>query len=173
MSILLVHFKARRLVNIPSVSTLSESIHKLSNSDTWPNLRANQPSSQSVNAANKNRQRATELDHLKLCSVSGYKRAMIMSINGILESVSKLGKFIALKVLLTDSIYLLQSQRIIAWWWTYANGMLFANFMTIALYPGTFDPVTNGHLDVLSRARKLFDEVIVSVSAEIGEGNRI
>ena len=37
--------------------------------------------------------------------------------------------------------------------------------MTIALYPGTFDPVTNGHLDVLSRARKLFDEVIVSVSA--------
>ena len=42
---------------------------------------------------------------------------------------------------------------------------IFANFMTIALYPGTFDPVTNGHLDVLSRARKLFDEVIVSVSA--------
>ena len=47
-----------------------------------------------------------------------------MSINGILESVSKLGKFIALKVLLTDSIYLLQSQRIIAWWWAYAIGML-------------------------------------------------
>ena len=37
--------------------------------------------------------------------------------------------------------------------------------MVIALYPGTFDPVTNGHLDVLSRARKLFDRVIVSVSA--------
>jgi pantetheine-phosphate adenylyltransferase len=38
--------------------------------------------------------------------------------------------------------------------------------MSIALYPGTFDPVTNGHLDVLSRACRLFDEVIVAVSIE-------
>ena len=38
--------------------------------------------------------------------------------------------------------------------------------MSIALYPGTFDPVTNGHLDVLSRACRLFDEVIVAVSSE-------
>jgi len=37
--------------------------------------------------------------------------------------------------------------------------------MAIALYPGTFDPVTNGHLDVLSRACSLFDEVIVAVSS--------
>ena len=37
-------------------------------------------------------------------------------------------------------------------------------FMSIALYPGTFDPVTNGHLDVLSRATRLFDQVIVAVS---------
>ena len=29
----------------------------------------------------------------------------------------------------------------------------------IAVYPGTFDPVTNGHLDVLHRALRLFDEV--------------
>ena len=36
--------------------------------------------------------------------------------------------------------------------------------MTTALYPGTFDPVTMGHLDVLSRASKLFDRVIVAVS---------
>ena len=36
--------------------------------------------------------------------------------------------------------------------------------MSIALYPGTFDPVTNGHLDVLSRATSLFDRVIVAVS---------
>ena len=36
--------------------------------------------------------------------------------------------------------------------------------MSIALYPGTFDPVTNGHLDVLSRATRLFDRVIVAVS---------
>jgi pantetheine-phosphate adenylyltransferase len=36
--------------------------------------------------------------------------------------------------------------------------------MSIALYPGTFDPVTNGHLDVLSRAARLFDRVVVAVS---------
>jgi pantetheine-phosphate adenylyltransferase len=36
--------------------------------------------------------------------------------------------------------------------------------MTTAIYPGTFDPVTNGHLDIISRATRLFDEVIVSVA---------
>ena len=34
----------------------------------------------------------------------------------------------------------------------------------IAIYPGTFDPVTFGHLDVLERAAKLFDKVIISVA---------
>ena len=34
----------------------------------------------------------------------------------------------------------------------------------IGLYPGTFDPVTNGHLDVLHRAARLFDEVIIAVA---------
>jgi pantetheine-phosphate adenylyltransferase len=38
--------------------------------------------------------------------------------------------------------------------------------MSIAIYPGTFDPVTNGHLDVLKRASKMFDKVIVAVSAD-------
>lgn len=33
----------------------------------------------------------------------------------------------------------------------------------IAVYPGTFDPVTNGHLDIIKRAAKLFDKVIVAV----------
>ncbi len=33
-----------------------------------------------------------------------------------------------------------------------------------AIYPGSFDPVTNGHVDVVERARKLFDEVIVAVA---------
>ena len=33
-----------------------------------------------------------------------------------------------------------------------------------AIYPGSFDPVTNGHIDVVDRARKLFDEVIVAVA---------
>jgi pantetheine-phosphate adenylyltransferase len=36
--------------------------------------------------------------------------------------------------------------------------------MNIALYPGSFDPITNGHLDILQRARKLFDQVIVAVA---------
>ena len=36
--------------------------------------------------------------------------------------------------------------------------------MRRAIYPGSFDPVTNGHLDVIERARKLFDKVIVAVA---------
>ena len=36
--------------------------------------------------------------------------------------------------------------------------------MRRAIYPGSFDPVTNGHLDVIARAAKLFDEVIVAVA---------
>lgn len=33
-----------------------------------------------------------------------------------------------------------------------------------AIYPGSFDPVTNGHLDLITRSLKLFDEVIISVA---------
>ena len=33
----------------------------------------------------------------------------------------------------------------------------------IALYPGSFDPITNGHLDVLERASAVFDEVVIAV----------
>jgi pantetheine-phosphate adenylyltransferase len=36
--------------------------------------------------------------------------------------------------------------------------------MRRALYPGTFDPVTNGHLDILHRAAHLFDEVVMAVA---------
>lgn len=36
--------------------------------------------------------------------------------------------------------------------------------MRRAIYPGSFDPVTNGHLDVIDRAAKLFDEVLVAVA---------
>ena len=35
--------------------------------------------------------------------------------------------------------------------------------MTIVVYPGSFDPVTNGHLDIVIRAAKLFDKVIIGV----------
>lgn len=34
----------------------------------------------------------------------------------------------------------------------------------IAIYPGTFDPITNGHVDLVSRAAHLFDEVIVAIA---------
>ena len=34
----------------------------------------------------------------------------------------------------------------------------------IALYPGTFDPITNGHIDLVQRASKLFDQVIVAIA---------
>ncbi len=33
-----------------------------------------------------------------------------------------------------------------------------------AIYPGTFDPVTYGHIDLIKRARKIFDEVVVAVA---------
>ena len=41
--------------------------------------------------------------------------------------------------------------------------------MKIAVYPGTFDPITNGHTDLVSRATRLFDEVIVAVAKDTGK----
>ena len=38
--------------------------------------------------------------------------------------------------------------------------------MTVAIYPGTFDPVTNGHLDIINRASSLFEKLIVAVYAD-------
>ena len=35
--------------------------------------------------------------------------------------------------------------------------------MTIAIYPGSFDPITNGHLDIVTRAAKLFEKLIVGI----------
>jgi pantetheine-phosphate adenylyltransferase len=40
----------------------------------------------------------------------------------------------------------------------------------VGLYPGTFDPITNGHLDIISRATKLVDRLVVGVAANIGKG---
>lgn len=39
----------------------------------------------------------------------------------------------------------------------------------IVLYPGTFDPITNGHLDLIERASNLFDKVIVAVARSAGK----
>ena len=38
-----------------------------------------------------------------------------------------------------------------------------------AIYPGSFDPVTNGHLDVIQRARRIFDRVVVAVANNTGK----
>jgi pantetheine-phosphate adenylyltransferase len=35
--------------------------------------------------------------------------------------------------------------------------------LTIAIYPGSFDPITNGHLDIVTRAAKLFDKLIIGI----------
>ncbi|DAB34154.1 MAG TPA: pantetheine-phosphate adenylyltransferase [Sulfurospirillum sp. UBA12182] len=34
----------------------------------------------------------------------------------------------------------------------------------VCVYPGTFDPITNGHMDVIERAKKIFDKVIVAIA---------
>jgi pantetheine-phosphate adenylyltransferase len=40
----------------------------------------------------------------------------------------------------------------------------------VGLYPGTFDPITNGHLDVIGRAARLLDKLVVGVAMNIGKG---
>ena len=44
--------------------------------------------------------------------------------------------------------------------------------MNIAIYPGTFDPITNGHIDIIKRASCIFDKIIVAV-AEITSKNAL
>jgi pantetheine-phosphate adenylyltransferase len=40
----------------------------------------------------------------------------------------------------------------------------------IALYPGTFDPITNGHIDIITRAARLVDRLVVGVAVNVGKG---
>lgn len=42
--------------------------------------------------------------------------------------------------------------------------------LRVGLYPGTFDPVTNGHLDVIARAARLLDKLVVGVAINTGKG---
>ena len=44
--------------------------------------------------------------------------------------------------------------------------------MRIAIYPGSFDPITNGHLDIIKRAAKLFDKVICLVAINPSKSSR-
>lgn len=41
--------------------------------------------------------------------------------------------------------------------------------MRSVIYPGTFDPITNGHTDLIVRAARLFDRVVVAVAADTGK----
>ena len=41
--------------------------------------------------------------------------------------------------------------------------------MTIAIYPGSFDPITNGHLDILKSGSEIFDKIIIAVSYNINK----
>lgn len=45
--------------------------------------------------------------------------------------------------------------------------------MKIAVYPGTFDPITNGHIDIIRRASKIADRLIVAVSKDIQIKNHL
>ena len=40
----------------------------------------------------------------------------------------------------------------------------------IGLYPGTFDPITNGHSDIMGRAVKLVDKLVIGVAINAGKG---
>ena len=42
--------------------------------------------------------------------------------------------------------------------------------MKTAVYPGTFDPITNGHFDLIERASRLFDKVVVAIASSPGKG---
>ena len=41
--------------------------------------------------------------------------------------------------------------------------------MTVAIYPGSFDPITNGHLDILKSGSEIFDKVIIAVSYNVNK----
>ena len=48
---------------------------------------------------------------------------------------------------------------------TPANGLY-----RVGIYPGTFDPITNGHIDIIGRAVKVIDKLIVAVAVNMGKG---
>ena len=45
--------------------------------------------------------------------------------------------------------------------------------MKIAIYPGSYDPITNGHLDIIERSSKLFDKIIVAVARNAEKGTEL
>ena len=45
--------------------------------------------------------------------------------------------------------------------------------MKIAIYPGSYDPITNGHLDIIERSSKLFDKIVVAVARNAEKGSAV
>ena len=45
--------------------------------------------------------------------------------------------------------------------------------MKIAIYPGSYDPITNGHLDIIKRSSKLFDKIVVAVARNAEKGSAL
>jgi pantetheine-phosphate adenylyltransferase len=45
--------------------------------------------------------------------------------------------------------------------------------MKIAIYPGSYDPITNGHLDIIERSSKLFDKIVVAVARNADKGSAL
>ena len=43
--------------------------------------------------------------------------------------------------------------------------------MKTVIYPGSFDPITNGHIDIIERAVVLFDKVVISIVKDVGKGD--
>ena len=92
-----------------------------------------------------------------------YKNNTVTNSKGILDKLIKFGMLIVRNIVVNTRTY----RRI------YNNLPSLVNcfntqksriYMSIAIYPGSFDPVTNGHLDVLKRACELFDKVIVAIA---------
>lgn len=50
------------------------------------------------------------------------------------------------------------------------NTAPFLHSPKVAIYPGTFDPITNGHLDLVKRSLRLFDTLIISVAESLRKG---
>src|SRR5262245_665120 len=47
--------------------------------------------------------------------------------------------------------------------------VLYAVCMRLAVYPGSFDPLTNGHVDIILRGARLFDRIVIAVLMNVGK----
>ena len=59
---------------------------------------------------------------------------------------------------------LLPDSHGVEWPFEHSDGMFNMTIQRIAVYPGTFDPITNGHTDLVSRAARVFPKVIIAIA---------